>query len=215
MRRYADNAQRFLTFLIDMIIVSAIISGVSLIVYKYLNFDINTKYDIWEKIRLEMNNVVQTGDMTNYLYYYTELLKYLFVELVVTTIVTFVGVLLYFVILPCIWKKQTFGRWIAQTKVVMEDGSKMTLKAILIRELVGNHFFYFYFGIIGYVISLANLNRDNKTIVDKISKTILIHSVQVVNVKDDEKEENPDENQVDSEVVKPKEKNIEDDYIVF
>lgn len=176
----ANNTQRFLAYLIDFLIIEAVVSFLSGIIFGVMNFDINMKNSILAKLMEEIGNVAQTGDMTNYMKYYMEFIKYMFVEMGVQMGTTLLTVVIYLVIIPKLWEKQTVGRLVSKTKVVMVDDSKLNNSGILLRELVGTFLLYYCTGMIAYVISLVFINKEQRSLVDKVSKTKLVSLNDVI-----------------------------------
>ena len=105
--RYATNNQRFLTYLIDFLIIEALLSGITAVIFKLMNFDVSMNDTILEQLMAEAVKALETGDMTNYFNYYMEFLKYSLVELGVQMSCALLIVVGYFIVLPKLWKKQT------------------------------------------------------------------------------------------------------------
>ena len=116
---------------------------------------------------------------------------------------------------------------ISKTKVIMLDGTKTTTKAFIIREIVGSFLLYYCIGFIPFVITWVFLNKYQRSLVDRISGTVLIYDGEVlmVNVYDDTNE-NTSNDYIDAkftdvnEQKEPENKNNEpeadeDGYIVF
>ena len=225
--RYATNNQRFLTYLIDFLIIEALLSGITAVIFKLMNFDVSMNDTILEQLMAEAVKALETGDMTNYFNYYMEFLKYSLVELGVQISCALLIVVGYFIVLPKLWKKQTVGRLVANTRVVMTDTNEPNLKALVLREFVGTFILYFCVGLIAYIITWVFVNKENRSLVDKISGTILVHNVLVA--EEAPKQENNQSYQDDyidakfkeveePEVVEPKKNEPEadeDGYIVF
>lgn len=180
MRKLANNSQRFFAYFIDFTIISFVVSMITSTVFAIMNFDVTMKEQIIKKVVEEIYVVVETGYIDNFMYYNIELLKYLMVELVVLigcAALVFVG---YLVILPHYWDKQTVGRMLSKTKVLMLDDKKLTIKAIILREFVGSFLLYYCLGTIPLLISVLMLNKEQRSLVDRISGTKLIYDVEVV-----------------------------------
>ena len=53
-------------------------------------------------------------------------------------IATFLINIIYFVLIPLAWKRQTLGRWILKAKVVREDNKDVRTGNLMMREIIGN-----------------------------------------------------------------------------
>jgi uncharacterized RDD family membrane protein YckC len=180
-----------------------------------------------EKIMGELTIALETGYYTDFYNYYMDFMKYSMVELGIQTVIALVVFIGYLVVLPHFWKNQTVGRMISKTKVIMLDGTKTTTKAFIIREIVGSFLLYYCIGFIPFVITWVFLNKYQRSLVDRISGTVLIYDGEVlmVNVYDDTNE-NTSNDYIDAkftdvnEQKEPENKNNEpeadeDGYIVF
>jgi uncharacterized RDD family membrane protein YckC len=223
MRKNANNSQRFLAYFVDFLIIDAIVSTIAALAFTIMKFDTSVNDLILEKLMEEAINAVETGYFTDYLNYYIEFLKYSLVEIGVQTACAFVAFIGYLVILPKFWKKQTVGRLISKTKVVMLDGSNPTTKAIIIREVVGSFLLYYCFGLIPLVISWVFLNKYQRSLADRISGTKLIFDAEVIIISGDNDNQNSND-YIDAKFVdieekpnpkKPEPEADEDGYIVF
>jgi uncharacterized RDD family membrane protein YckC len=180
MKKYANNSQRFLAYVIDFSIIGLLISMISSIVYPLINFDLNMNDLMLEKIMGELTIALETGYYTDFYNYYMDFMKYSMVELGIQTVIALVVFIGYLVVLPHFWKNQTVGRMISKTKVIMLDGTKTTTKAFIIREIVGSFLLYYCLGTIPLLISVLMLNKEQRSLVDRISGTKLIYDVEVV-----------------------------------
>ena len=191
MRKNANNSQRFFAYFVDFTVISLIVSFISSMVFTLMNFDTEIKNVIYEKMLEEAMNAVETGYINDYINYCIEFIKYSSVELGVQCACALVAIILYLVVLPHFWKKQTVGRMLSKTKVLMNDGSNPTTKAIIIREVVGSFLLYYCLGTIPLIISWVFCNKYQRSLADRISGTKLIYDVEVVeinpyqNIKDD------------------------------
>ena len=92
--------------------------------------------------------------------YSIEFFKYLAVEIIVQMIcasLVFVG---YLIVLPRFWSKQTLGRLLSKTKVVMIDDKPLTLRASILREFIGSYLLYYCVGTISFIITIIFLNKE-------------------------------------------------------
>lgn len=110
-------------------------------------------------------------------------------------IIMLVIAVLYFVILPVIWEKQTVGRMLTKIKVVKETTEPATIKDLLVREMFGqellpaligllaglgsigiilNTVCSFVVGIILFIGFFTMLGEKKTTLYDRISKTRVV-----------------------------------------
>lgn len=102
---------------------------------------------------------------------YLELVTYL------SGAASFIIVILYFIVIPSIWEKQTVGRAIFKTKLLLENNKKVTLGTYIVRELIGNLVFYGLniICIFGFIIQIVFLSKSPATTLqDKISGTKMV-----------------------------------------
>lgn len=222
MKKLAINSQRFLTYFIDFTIMGFITSFIASIVYTAINFDVGMKNIIYQEMLEELQVVLETGYVDNYVNYCMEFIKYSLVELVVITAcasIVFVG---YLIVLPHYWSKQTVGRMLFKTKVVMLDDSNPTIKARIIREFVGSFILYYCIGVIPFIISWILLNKHQRSLADMISGTKLIY-LGINEENNDEINEENINDYIDAKFADVEETNNvskepqpdEDGYIVF
>lgn len=223
MRKNANNSQRFLAYFVDFFIIDAIVSTIAAFIFTIMKFDTSVNDMILEKLMAEAMKAVETGYFTEYFNYYMEFMKYSLVEIGVQTACALVAFIGYLVILPKFWKKQTVGRLLSKTKVVMLDGSNPTTKAIIVRELVGSFLLYYCVGAIPLIICWVFLNKYQRSLADRISGTKLIFDVEVIIISGNDNNQNFND-YIDAKFVdveekqtpkKPEPEADEDGYIIF
>lgn len=177
----ATKSQRFFTYLIDIIIVSIIINFCVRIFCKLVHFDTSNMNALLESIINEYQKYLQdivnggTGDTTMMVNYLTEYLKYYFVNLGFKALFSVIVVLLYLVVLPLFWKKQTIGRCIFKSKVVKKDGTAAGIKELLLREIIGTAILYILFGGVSiFIATLILVIGSSRSLADYIGRTSLI-----------------------------------------
>ena len=96
--------------------------------------------------------------------------------------------ILYFVILPIFWKKQTLGRWAAHVKVVKLNGSNLSFGTLLIREFLGKFFLgVMTFGITWLVsVIMMELATVKRTIHDRMANTLMVSADTVIETHSEE-----------------------------
>ncbi len=177
----ATKVQRFLGYLIDIVILSIIINLCVKGFCKLVKFDTSNMTAIYNSIMIEIEKYLNaatnsgTFDTTALMNYLGEYFKYVLVNFGFNALFSFIFVTLYLIVLPKFWKGQTLGRFIMKTKVVNKDGTDAHISRIIIRELVGTWLLYLTIG--GFSIFLATLILvicDGRSLVDYIGKTKLI-----------------------------------------
>lgn len=82
----------------------------------------------------------------------------------------------YFLVLPAIWKGQTFGRRFARIAVVMENGETVNFKTLFLREVIGWMFISLTsFGLsILFDLFLVTIGPKKRSFSDMLAQTKLI-----------------------------------------
>lgn len=178
--------QRFLAFLVDGIILSIFAIGFSFLIFLIIGFDFGS----YQAVKNEFAN--------NYLLYFAyggsykqsyelalnEYTKLSIVFYLIVDPMYLIGVILYLVILPKYWKKQTVGRMLLKIKVIghsgdIEPGAKRTI----IREVLGTWLCYVVIyslvSVIVIIISALMILISGRGIVDRISGTDMVQESPV------------------------------------
>lgn len=182
----STSMQRFMAFIVDGIILSSFVVGLSWIIFLITGFN----YSAYQAARNEF--------LTNYVMYYlyggsyeqsyklalNEAYKYAIVYYSIMDSFYLLGAILYLVILPTYWNKQTVGRMIMKIKVIGRSGDVKTgVKRTIIREIVGTWFIYIVLSSVfsGFiiVISAIMILISGRGIVDRISGTDLVQELPV------------------------------------
>jgi uncharacterized RDD family membrane protein YckC len=105
----------------------------------------------------------------------------------VFTIIAMVIYMVYFVILPIVWKHQTFGRWLAKVKVVKLNGSNLSFGTLLIREFLGKLFLgIMSFGIVWLIsVIMMELATVKRTIHDRMANTLMVSKDSIMNTTEE------------------------------
>lgn len=152
-----DSKNRFLIALVDYLISRAVI----VIIYSI----------IWGILSKESQNM--NGITPSYYLIFTAfgfgLFGFIFLYLIVLSV--------YYIFIPLYSKKQTIGRNIFKSRLVMENNEELKLADYALREIMGNLIFLILNGICaaGLIIQLLLLSRiPVSTIQDKISGTKMV-----------------------------------------
>ena len=199
-----SSSHRFLAFFIDNIIISVSFGIITSFIPTY-----DVTYDrIFEIYKDILANPEAINDL--------ELMQTFFSSAMFILGLTF-GIMLvlyviYLVVLPCFWSKQTVGRMIFGVKVVNVDLKKPKLSNLLLREILAGFLIYnllsYIFLIINAVVTISN----GRSIADKIGKTYLVYSRMIEN------EDSSNDNVIDAEFNTKEineESNSEEEYKVF
>ena len=128
--------------------------------------------------------------------------------------------LVYQVIVPMFWAKQTVGRMVAGVRVMkLNSSEKPGFGSLLVRELVGGYIFNtllsstFVFPILNYMFS----RNRGRSLADMISKIRLVDYklAQMMGFEEEIIEENNDFINAEYKEVHQKDEDVETDYKVF
>lgn len=172
----ANKIQRFLTYFIDMLIISFFVSIFSSLIYMLINYDSQVVLNLTERLTNDLLNYLEgNGTIDTIKNTLKQVLKYSLLEFGIDAVLYLILVIVYFVVIPKFWSNQTIGRLIMKTKVIRKDGSELTTKTLIMREIVGTYILYCLIGGILIIISAALVLIDKGvSLVDKISGTNLI-----------------------------------------
>ncbi len=162
----AKTSKRFLAYFIDLIIINLISSFILSFIKPYTTAT-NEFYDILERY---LNTMFITKSDISIL-----LNDYLIMS-VINSILLFILIILYFIVLPYFWENQTIGRTILHLQVVDNLEEKPSILQFILREIVGG---LFILNMLSFLIIIPilywyySVNRG-LTLSDMISKTRLI-----------------------------------------
>ncbi|MDE5855833.1 MAG: RDD family protein, partial [Anaeroplasmataceae bacterium] len=111
----ARSSQRFIVFLIDYFLISLVVGFI-------LRFI--PAYNESTEIVLDFYKSFTEGIMTDSIDEMTNVLKHAGIVLGLKLLLEIPFYILYLVILPYFWDKQTLGRWAMHLKVISKDESK-------------------------------------------------------------------------------------------
>lgn len=177
----ATSSKRLLAFIIDFFILSLVTSLLSIAAYYMLNIpSFATDYSNAQSNFIEaLSNYYASNTNSNYdalMQSFETFGKYFLVNHIIDMCIQVILIPTYFILIPMFWEKQTIGRFALGLKVVRNDNelSKVTIKNLLLRELLGTLLLY---GIIGGPLILVSgiiSIFTGRSLVDYIGKTNLI-----------------------------------------
>jgi len=171
----ASKLQRFLTFFIDFISISILVSLCSSAIYAITGYDSSILEELSTRLTNELYNYLSGAENYETLQsIFMQYFRYSLLDSLIDGGLYLFFVVIIFVVIPMFWKCQTIGRCLMKTKAVDKSGSEMTKKQILLWELVGTYLIYVLFGGIVAIISAAFvLSAKGKSLVDQLSGTDL------------------------------------------
>lgn len=125
----ARAMQRFLAYLVDVTLISMVVSFIVNFIPAYTN-NLNLVAEYYAAL-LE-GNIINPD--------YNELFTILKCALAAMGIMLAIEIpfyILYLVVLPYFWEKQTLGRWLMHVKVISKTEEKAKISNLILRELVG------------------------------------------------------------------------------
>lgn len=206
------SGQRFMAFIIDYIIIS-VVSGLITSVIPQYNEKYNNLIEIYmaimEDASILENDEIILGFFKNALFI-----------LGIASAILGVIYLLYFVVLPLFWSKQTIGRLVFNIRVVKNDNcQKPTIGNLLLREIVAGFIIYNFLSSIILIVNIFVCMNGGRSIADSIGKTRLVYARalevnnEMNNSNDYIEAEFKEVNSLDDE--SNKDSNEEEEYRVF
>jgi uncharacterized RDD family membrane protein YckC len=163
----AMSYQRFLAFIIDAIIINIVASTILMFIPAYSQHSevvVNGYAELMNMVDVNIDQLIN-------------LLKSAFIIIGLHVTVFVPLMLIYQVIVPMFWKKQTVGRMVAGVRVMkLNSSEKPGLGSLLVRELVGGYVFNtllsstFVLPLLNYMFS----RNRGRSLADMISKTRLV-----------------------------------------
>ena len=163
----AMSYQRFLAFIIDAIIVNIVASTILMFIPAYSQHSevvVNGYAELMNMVDVNIDQLIN-------------LLKSAFIIIGLHVVVFVPLMLIYQVIVPMFWEKQTVGRMVAGVRVMkLNSSEKPGLGSLLVRELVGGYIFNtllsstFVLPLLNYMFS----RNRGRSLADMISKTRLV-----------------------------------------
>lgn len=162
---YASIKQRFLATALDIFIILAFLSLIS-VLFRETKVHISI-LTLFEKIR--------TMDAP-FAYFVRMLYDISSSTGIVTGLMQLLFIVVYWIVLPIVWPRQTMGRAIFFVKVVKLNGQKLTFGTLVIRELMAKVLlFLFTLGIIA-IVNIFFIARSNghRAIHDRMANTLVV-----------------------------------------
>ncbi|MDE7106262.1 MAG: RDD family protein [Anaeroplasmataceae bacterium] len=125
----ARSTQRFFAYFIDALLLGVIVSFLVRLIPAYNNS--MRIFQEYYKLYLEEGNIIPDAEELSYIF------KHLVKAYGIMMLFEIPICILYFIVLPYFWEKQTLGRLLLHVKVVSMDGNKPKLKSLILREFVG------------------------------------------------------------------------------
>ena len=206
----AMSYQRFLAFIIDAIIVNIVASTILMFIPAYSQHSevvVNGYAELMNMVDVDIDQLIN-------------LLKSAFIVIGLHVAVFVPLMLIYQVIVPMFWKKQTVGRMVAGVRVMkLNSSEKPGLGSLLVRELVGGYIFNtllsstFVLPLLNYMFS----RNRGRSLADMISKTRLVDYklAQMMGFEEEIIEENNDFINAEYKEVHQKDEDVETDYKVL
>lgn len=207
----AMSYQRFLAFIIDAIIVNIVASTILMFIPAYSQHSevvVNGYAELMNMVDVNIDQLIN-------------LLKSAFIIIGLHVAVFVPLMLIYQVIVPMFWKKQTVGRMVAGVRVMkLNSSEKPGLGSLLVRELVGGYIFNtllsstFVLPLLNYMFS----RNRGRSLADMISKTRLIDYklAQMMGLEEEIIEENNNDFiNAQYKEVHQEDEEVETDYQVF
>jgi uncharacterized RDD family membrane protein YckC len=207
----AMSYQRFLAFIIDAIIINIVASTILMFIPAYSQHSevvVNGYAELMNMVDVNIDQLIN-------------LLKSAFIIIGLHVAVFVPLMLIYQVIVPMFWKKQTVGRMVAGVRVMkLNSSEKPGLGSLLVRELVGGYIFNtllsstFVLPLLNYMFS----RNRGRSLADMISKTRLVDYklAQMMGLEEEIIEENNNDFiNAQYKEVHQEDEEVETDYKVF
>ena len=207
----AMSYQRFLAFIIDAIIINIVASTILMFIPAYSQHSevvVNGYAELMNMVDVNIDQLIN-------------LLKSAFIIIGLHVVVFVPLMLIYQVIVPMFWKKQTVGRMVAGVRVMkLNSSEKPGLGSLLVRELVGGYIFNtllsstFVLPLLNYMFS----RNRGRSLADMISKTRLVDYklAQMMGLEEEIVEENNNDFiNAQYKEVHQEDEEVETDYQVF
>lgn len=182
----AGAMQRFLAYLVDFTLISIFVNFIVNFIPTYTQ---NVNFASEYYAALLKGDVIGTDVQE-----LTTFFKSLLISLAIMLAIEIPFHILYLVVLPYFWEKQTLGRWLMHVKVVTKTEEKVKISNLLLRELVGGFVILRLFSasFILPVIYLYLCLTTGRTLSDMIGGTRLIDT-RFINAEFLHEENEPEE----------------------
>ena len=205
--------QRFLAFIIDYLVIYF----VAFIILGFIPL-----YEFHSKEMLDLYTAfLTTVDLTD-LTLAINLLKSSLICLGLMCVVYIPLMVIYQIVLPIFWDKQTLGRWVAGVRVMkLASDEKPSVGSLIVREIVGGFIFNTLFiqSLVMPILNYMFSRNRGRSLADMISKTRLIDyklAKQQESIFGTTFEEPKKEDTIDAEFKEVyKDEEVETEYKVF
>lgn len=179
---YATKGRRFLTYLIDFVLLSIISSYLGRYIERLAGFDPDSSNAYYQLAMTELNNFISGGNASqeNIMHYLQQYYIHSLIDRVFNLGVLFVLIVGLLVVLPIFWHGKTLGRKLTHLTLVDQKGKPATTKNFILREIVGTFLFYGLFGSVAIIVTLILLLVKNRSLVDYISATHLVFDTEYI-----------------------------------
>ena len=208
----AMSFQRFLAFIIDYLIIYFVAFMILGFIPLY-EFHSNEMLDLYTAF-------LTTTDLTD-LTLAINLLKSSLICLGLMCVVYIPLIVIYQIVLPIFWEKQTLGRWAAGVRVMkLTKNEKPSVGSLIVRELVGGFIFNTLFiqSLVMPILNYMFSRNRGRSLADMISKTRLVDYklAQMMGLEEEIIEENNNDFiNAQYKEVHQEDEEVETDYKVF
>jgi len=204
----ATIGKRLLAYIIDYFILGIIAN----LIFKIVN---NSYADVIKEVTLIQTEAAQSStaiDLADLINQYQNIPNYgSFVSAVNYSLLALLAIaLLYFILLPILWNKQTLGRAAMNIKLVTKFDEEAKLPSLLMRQVLGRFatfLSFILFGVGAIVQLILVLNTKPTTIEDSVAGTKMVDLSKLIDSKYDD--EPYDLNNNSTNVYAPKEESSE------
>lgn len=173
--KYATKFQRFVTFLVDYILLAILAGYIASYVENLFGYDSTLTNTYKDLFTTEFNNYLNGGGSLDSLTYYAQ--KYYVYNLIDRCFsggIMLALIAIFLIVVPCLWNGKTIGRSLTHLVLVDNHGQNATTKNFILRELVGTFLLYTLFGSVILFISLIFILVKSRSLVDYVSGTHLV-----------------------------------------
>ena len=177
----ASSFQRLCAYAIDILLIYLLSSLLTTVILKMTSFDYS-RYNELQELMVDKYNEFLKNPESDFIELVgrSNLKEFVKLYSIMNTVTIGLGLLLtvlYLVILPFFWEKQTLGRSIARIKVIRHTGDiKCNLGNLVRREVLGTFLFYLLLGPLSFLALISALvaSLKGRSIADLISNTDLV-----------------------------------------
>ncbi len=173
--RYATKGRRFITYLIDFVLLSIIAGHLGGFFENLFGLDSSIENSYLELALMEyVNYMGGSGSMENVFYYSQQYVLHYLINTCFNSITILFLIIIFLIIIPKFWGGKTIGRWLTRLILVDNKGHYVNTNKLILREIVGTFIFYSILGGLGIIISAFIVLAKKRSIPDLVSKTYLV-----------------------------------------